>query len=295
MSASGVRGSEAVESYAGKSALVLGASGFIGRWIARELSRAGARVTLAVRDPETAGPIFTRWGAAGEIVRADLTDLEAVRQLFRRTRPTITFNLAGYGVDRTERDDALAWQINDALVATVCEGVAETVDRTWRGLHIVHTGSALEYGAIGGNLNEDAVPNPTTTYGQSKLAGTRTLARGCAAEGLRGVTARLFTVYGPGEHAGRLVPSLIEGAVSGAPFPLSEGLQRRDFTYVEDVVDGLLRLGVRGIPMEVLNLATGKLATVRDFIEVAARILRIPSANLRFGALPTRPEEMEHA
>jgi nucleoside-diphosphate-sugar epimerase len=252
-------------------------------------------VVLAVRNPETAAKIFSDWGVTGETVTVDLTDTDAVRTLFRRTRPSITFNLAGYGVDRSERDDALAWRINEALVAAVCEAVAESVDSAWRGLHIVHTGSALEYGAIGGHLNEEAEPNPTTTYGQSKLAGTRTLARGCASHGLRGVTARLFTVYGPGEHPGRLVPSLIEGAASGGPLPLTEGLQRRDFTYIEDVVEGLLRLGLSGIPSGVLNLATGKLATVREFIEVAAQILRIPQANLRFGALPTRPEEMEHA
>jgi nucleoside-diphosphate-sugar epimerase len=289
------RGADAGASYSGTAALVLGASGFIGRWVARELSRNGARLTLAVRNPESAAAIFERWEVRGEIVAIDLTDLGAVAALFRRARPSVTFNLAGYGVDRSERDDQLSWQINERLVAAVCEAAAETVDTAWRGLHVVHTGSALEYGAIGGHLEEAAEPNPTTTYGQSKLAGTRTMTRLCERHRLRGITARLFTVFGPGEHAGRLLPSLIDGAASGGPLPLSEGLQRRDFTYVEDVTDGLLRLGLTEGPTTVLNLATGNLARVRDFIEVAARILRIPDDKLRFGALPARPEEMEHA
>jgi nucleoside-diphosphate-sugar epimerase len=76
---------------------------------------------------------------------------------------------------------------------------------------------------------------------------------------------------------------------------LTEGLPRRDFTYVEDVSDGLLRLGlVSGSSEPVVNLATGRLTEVRDFVKTAAAILGIPVANLRFGAIPTRPGEMVH-
>ena len=48
-------------------------------------------------------------------------------------------------------------------------------------------------------------------------------------------------------------------------------------------------------PFPLVNLATGKLATVKEFIEIAARILLIPSERLMFGALPARPEEMAHS
>jgi nucleoside-diphosphate-sugar epimerase len=77
--------------------------------------------------------------------------------------------------------------------------------------------------------------------------------------------------------------------------PLSDGQQRRDFTYVDDVADGLLRLGLcRPVAGTTLNLATGKLHSVRDFVQIAARVLRIPDRQLEFGALPPRPEEMAH-
>jgi nucleoside-diphosphate-sugar epimerase len=77
---------------------------------------------------------------------------------------------------------------------------------------------------------------------------------------------------------------------------LTAGTQSRDFTYVEDVAEGLLRLGLgtKIEPGAVVNLATGELTSVRTFIAVAAAILKLPSANLRFGALATRPEEMQH-
>jgi nucleoside-diphosphate-sugar epimerase len=145
-------------------------------------------------------------------------------------------------------------------------------------------------------LREDGATQPTTVYGKSKLRGTQAVEECCPALGLRGLTARLFTVYGPGEHAGRLLPSLLEASRSRQPLDLTAGIQRRDFTYVEDVADGLLRLGLTTDvkPGVVVNLATGELVSVRNFIELAASILDIPRANLRFGAISTRLEEMEH-
>src|SRR5262249_2772116 len=71
--------------------------------------------------------------------------------------------------------------------------------------------------------------------------------------------------------------------------------QKRDFTYVEDVAEGILRLGrSKGQPGAVVNLATGRLHTVRQFVEVAADILSIPDGTLLFGALPARQEEMDN-
>jgi nucleoside-diphosphate-sugar epimerase len=110
------------------------------------------------------------------------------------------------------------------------------------------------------------------------------------------VTARLFTVYGPGEHDTRLFPSLVAAARSGVTVPLTDGRQRRDFAYVEDVVDALVRLASTATPPgAVVNVASGRLRSVRSFIEAVARRLGMPDAALRFGALPTRPDEMQHA
>ena len=276
--------------YAGVPVLVLGGSGFIGRWVARLLSANGARVICAVRDPARARAVFAGYGVTGEVAEVDLADPRAVARLFAAARPSVTFNLAGYGVDRAERDEPTFTRINVDLVDQVADLVERYSDSAWPGLRLVHTGSALEYGAIGGHLVEDAEPNPTTLYGRTKLAGTRRLAGHGAA-----VAARLFTVYGPGEHNGRLLPSLLEATRTAAVVPLSEGQQRRDFTYIEDVADGLLRLGLcRTAAGSALNLATGKLHTVRDFVQIAARVLRIPERQLGFGALPPRAEEMAH-
>jgi len=146
---------------------------------------------------------------------------------------------------------------------------------------------------ITGDLAEDSAPRPTTLYGCSKLAGTHFLAAASQERRVLALTARLFTVYGPGEHPGRLLPALLRCARTGADLPLTAGTQRRDFTYVADAAEGLLRLGLTGGPPgEVVNLATGRLTTVRDFAEQAAARLSVPPARLLFGRLPLRSEEM---
>ncbi len=279
-------------SYRGATALVLGASGFIGRWVARRLSRAGARVVSAVRDTAAMQTVAVQYGITGEIARVDLAEPGSVAALFAEHRPSVTFNLAGYGIDRSERDDALAQRINAELVGELALLATAPANKPWLGIRLVHTGSALEYGTIGGHLPEDAAPHPTTLYGQTKLEGTQRLVDAALPNT---VTARLFTVYGPGEHAGRLLPTLLDARSAGEPVPLSAGTQRRDFTYVEDVADGLLALGLRSsIPGGIVNLATGKLYSVREFSETAARVLSIPAERLHFGAVPQRADETPH-
>jgi nucleoside-diphosphate-sugar epimerase len=273
--------------YRGAVALVLGSSGFIGRWVARTLAECGARVVRAVRD---------RRSVAGDAIEADLMQPGSARELLRAVRPSITFNLAGYGVDRRERDETAAWRLNAEAVRELASAIAEVRDSKWRGADLVHVGSALEYGAASGDLAEDCTPLPSTPYGKSKLEGTRIVADAAAGGGLKAFTARLFTVYGPGEHAGRLLPSLTEAARTGAPVDLTAGSQKRDFTYVEDVAEGLCRLAFSGaVRGEAINLATGRLTTVCTFAETAAAILNIPGERLRFGKLPPRTEEMEHS
>jgi UDP-glucose 4-epimerase len=282
--------------YRGAVALVLGASGFIGRWVARALAVRGARVVHTVRDRARIAELWDAWDLAGDVIETDLMPPDSVRALVHAVQPAITFNLAGYGVDRNERDEQVAFRLNAEVIGELVSAIAEIRRSEWPGADLVHAGSALEYGAAGGDLAEDTVPRPATVYGRSKLEGTRIVARAAANGSLKAVTARLFTVYGPGEHAGRLLPALIEAARSCAALELTAGLQKRDFTYVEDVAEGFCRLGVaRPVAGEAVNLATGRLTSVRAFAEIAGAVLNIPGERLGFGRIPTRPEEMEHS
>jgi nucleoside-diphosphate-sugar epimerase len=280
--------------YRGVRVLVLGASGFIGGWVVRALHAQGAVVHAVVREAARAvAP--PQWIPQSRIVAADLARPTAVSRVVDAVRPAIVFNLAGYGVDPAEREPAAMMAMNAGLVLELCERLAQEADDGWMGARLVHAGSALEYGPVAGRLDETRMATPTTDYGRTKLLGTEHVVRRSAASGLRAVIARLFTVYGPGEHPDRLLPSLQRLARSGGRLALTAGEQRRDFTYVEDVAEGLLRLGLCLVsPGEVIHLATGRLTSVREFAETAASVLGIDPRALDFGALPVRAEEMCH-
>ena len=283
--------SSTTASYKDVRVLILGASGFIGRQVASRLCQSGADLVLAVRN---AGSL-SKQQFSGEVLEIDLLDFDAVAGLIMQASPMVVFNLAGYGIDPGERDETKAWRINADLLSELLKAISRVPATRWQGQRIVHTGSALEYGTSTGDLSETSTPAPTTLYGQTKLAGTMALQRDSRSMGIASVTARLFTVYGPGEHPGRLLPSLLEAARNGNPLELTAGEQQRDFTYVEDVVEGLLKLGITNtLPGDIVNVATGQLTSVRQFVETAARIMGIPRDHLHFGALPTRVEEMQH-
>lgn len=275
--------------WGGRRALVLGATGFIGRWVARSLGEGDAELHLAVRDASIAASVLPAYSVAGTVHVVDLRDPAAVAALIAEARPWIVFNLAGYGVDPTQRDEASAYALNRDLVNHLCDALADTSTR------LIHTGSALEYGRARGDLHEETVPEPDTLYGRSKLAGTRALAHRRSRDGIVGLTARLFMVYGPGERAGRLLPTLLDARNHTRRIALTEGRQRRDFTFVGDVAEGLLRLGLAAPDApDVVNLATGRLHSVREFVDTAARVAGLERHRLGYGDLPGRAEEMAH-
>lgn len=274
--------------------MVLGASGFIGRWVARELGAFEADVHLAVRDPAALDALRESYTLTGAPHVADLAQSGSAAELCRRLRPAIVFNLAGYGVEPTERDERVAELLNHQLPRELAHALLQHREPSWNGQSLVHAGSALEYGPVSGPISVATPSRPNTSYGVTKLAGASAIAS-AAALGLAAVEARIFTAYGPGEHATRLLPTLIRARKSGELVALTNGDQRRDFVHVAEIADSLLRLGVsQRVGFRVVNVATGRLRSAREFVLASANVLQLPAEQLGFGLKPYLKEEMWH-
>ena len=115
--------------YRGVRVVILGAGGFIGRWVARLLSEQGAELLLVGRDAGRVETVRRRWAVAGSVLTADLAAPASVGNLIRTTGPAIIFNLAGYGVDPSERDPASAERLNAELPPALADAMAEGGDR----------------------------------------------------------------------------------------------------------------------------------------------------------------------
>jgi nucleoside-diphosphate-sugar epimerase len=110
-----------------------------------------------------------------------------------------------------------------------------------------------------------------------------------ATSGLSAAWARVFFLYGPGEHPQRLVASVVRALLRGEPAPCSHGRQVRDYLHVQDVANGLVAVLDSGLRGDV-NVSSGQAVTLREMVETAARLVGRPDL-LRLGAVPARAND----
>ena len=104
------------------------------------------------------------------------------------------------------------------------------------------------------------------------------------------VILRLFLVYGPGQDSSRFLPQIIKGCFSGKEFETSLGEQLRDFCYIDDITDGILKtLKCNDVNGEVINLASGDPVSIRSVIEKVRNY--IGKGRPIFGKIAYRPGE----
>lgn len=219
----------------------------------------------------------------------NVSDSAAVWNHVRGFAPEFVFHLASEGVTQVVPLDQLRRSNVDGT-----ENLVVALSRLPIAPRVVLLGSGFEYAAKDGLLSEDDHVGPFSDYGVSK-------AEACLRARKKGgrlpvAWVRLFNVYGPGESSARLLPYLVSRAAEGLVVEVTPAEQLRDFAYVDDVAEGLLRLAL-SLPeepvWEVYNLGSGHGVRLRDFIEEAVSALREKGLrpDVRFGAKPYRPGE----
>ena len=155
----------------------------------------------------------------------------------------------------------------------------------------VYCGSCFEY-KEGASIKETSFPMPVSDYGVTKSSGWL-LANGFYQQcGLPVVSVRPFTFYGPQELERRLVPYVILSILDGKSPELSDGMQVRDFVYVDEVVEALLRAAlVKGIEGETFNIASGQGHTVREIVQEVFSLMKT-DLKPQFGAMNRRAEDV---
>ena len=124
---------------------------------------------------------------------------------------------------------------------------------------------------------EDVAPKPTSHYGVTKLAAEQLVLSYCRERGMPACSLRIFSVYGERERPEKLYPKLIQSILENKEFPLYEGSERhsRSFTYVGDVVDGLLSAlaNKERVLGEIINIGSDEEITTGEGIRIVEEIL----------------------
>lgn len=267
------------------SCLVIGAGGFIGPHVVKKLHEAGWVVLAAMRKPARLEHAETL--VLGGVDEASLTTAVRGQPL------SAIINLAGYGVDPAQRDPVKMQVTNVDFTAAIVR-FASSIRAA-----VVIAGSCAEYARPKNEalLDEAASLETCKLYGASKAAGGLLAMATASALNVPMRHLRLFNIYGPGEAAHRLFPSLHAAKGQTARVALSEGNQMRDFVFVGDVAETMLRY-VEALSTGQLsgagavNVSTGAGTSVRRFAEIAARRIGLAPSQLGFGDYAMRPDEI---
>lgn len=253
--------------------VILGASGFIGRHCIEALFPFEGIEVIGVSRRMPAWVIER--GIADRWRCCDLLDIAAIADLLLDIKPTDLLHLAwfsGHGQiwSTTENLDWVAASLR------IGNSFAQAGGR-----RLLMVGSCAEY--VGsGRFDENMTVNPTSLYGIAKRSTRETIELMAKQEGISFVWPRLFHMYGPFEDKRRLVASAIRKLLNSETFLCSDGMQIRDFLYVEDVASALTALLFSEVE-GVINLGSGQPITLRYLLETIGDEIGRREL-LRFGA-----------
>ncbi len=246
-------------------ALVTGAGGFIGASLVRWLLDRGHDV-VAIERPEGSTWRLAEVAGDAEIVAVDLRDGHRVAAVVHERRPEWIFHLAAHGAYSWQRDSERIMQTN--LVSTVrllaaCEQAGFEA--------FVHAGTSSEYGFKDHAPSETERVDPNSDYAVMKAAATIHCRFVAQRDDRHIVTLRLYSVFGPWEEPGRLMPNLVARGLEGRLPPLVSPETPRDFVSVRDVNRAFVEVATRtDLPRgAVYNIGSGRETALREVVEIA--------------------------
>lgn len=163
--------------------------------------------------------------------------------------------------------------------------------RVHRPARVVYLSTGECYGDAPVPFVEDGALRGTSPYALAKLEAEQAVAREAETLGGVAIALRLGVVYGPGQAPRMLIPQVVTALVRGEHIALTAGQQTRDFVYVDDVADAIVRACTAPPAPAVINIGTGTETAVRDVCRQLAEIAGAREQLLGFGELPMRPDE----
>ena len=283
--------------------LVTGAAGFIGFHLGRALVERGESVVgvddlNAYYDPALKRARIDRLANAGgafRFVRLDIADGAAVAAFARHYGPfRVVFHLAAQAGVRHALRDPFSYGRSNLMgqisVFEACRGMG--------GLeHLLYASSSSVYGGAETPWAEDdRADSPVSLYAATKRAGELMAHTYSHLHGIPATGLRFFTVYGPWGRPDMAAWLFVDAILAGRPIPLfNAGDMKRDFTYIDDVVAGALRIADRppepegGAPHRIYNLGGARSEPLRRFVAV---VERAAGRRARIESLPMQPGDV---
>jgi UDP-glucose 4-epimerase len=273
--------------------LVTGGAGFIGSHLVETLVRQGRRVRVLDDFSTGLRANLAHIDPAPESLEGDVADAAVVQHAVQGVG--VIFHLAALAsVQRSIETPADTHRVCAGGTLTVLDAARRAGVR-----RIVYAGSSSAYGIPAGDVQTEGDRlAPLSPYAAAKLAGELYAESFTVAFGLETVRLRFFNIFGPRQRADSPysgVIALFAAALSAGRSPTiyGDGLQTRDFTFVTDVVQALVRAAqTPGISGRVYNIGTGRGTSLLDLVAALNRQL---DTNIEPQHAPPRAGDVRHS
>jgi UDP-glucuronate 4-epimerase len=278
-----------------RTVLVTGGAGFIGSHVTRVLLERGLKVVCLDDFNDYYDPAFKRENVAPfaangdwQLVEGDIRDAHVVNDTFRNHGVEATIHLAARaGVRPSIRDPRLYEEVNGLGTLNLLEAA-----HRWGARLFIFGSSSSVYG-INSKVpfaEDDPITCPVSPYAATKRANELTCYTFHHLYGLKITCLRFFTVYGPRQRPEMAIYHFTERLARGGPVPrFGDGSTARDYTYIDDIVAGIMAAFDAEHDFEIVNLGGSRTTTLARLIELIAGELGVEP---HIEALPLQPGDV---
>ncbi len=276
--------------------LITGGAGFIGSHVCDALLRTGHEVAIIDNmndfyDPAVKRKHLADLATKGKVAfyELDIRNRSLVNTAFEREKPEIVVHLAARAGIRPSIADP------EPYVTTNVEGTVNILEaiRMQSVRKLIFASSSSVYGerSTVPFRESDEVTRPISPYAATKLAGEQLVYTYCHLYGLQALCLRFFTVYGPRQRPDLAIRVFYERLRMGLPVTVfGDGSSGRDYTFISDIVKGILAAIECDIAYEVVNLGSGRPVLLREMIAELGGVLAV-RPQIRF--VDSQPGDVE--
>jgi|TARA_B100001964_G_C14148222_1_gene560759 nucleoside-diphosphate-sugar epimerase len=261
--------------------LIVGGTGFIGFHLAKKCLAKGWNVTsISSRKPKK-----IRYLPKTRYIICDISKKRLLKSKIKNSFKYVV-NLGGY-VDHTSKKKTFQSHYIG------CKNLAEIFLKA-PPKAFVQMGSSIEYGRLKSPQIESFKCNlksVKSVYGKAKLKSSIYLTNLFKRNKFPSTILRLYLAYGPRQDINRFLPIIIKACIKNEKFPCSKGIQLRDFVYVDDVVNAILKsLVSKKAKGQIINLGSGKPKKIKSIIQTIKKTLN--GGYPQFGEIKLRKDEI---
>lgn len=264
-----------------KKILIVGGTGFLGYHLAKKCIEKGWNVTSI----STSKPKKIRFLSKIKYLIFDISKKKLIKKLIKYDYDYVV-NFGGYVNHNEKLKTYKSHYIG-------CKNLVDFfLDKKIESF--IQIGSCVEYGYNKSPQNENKVFDINklkSTYGKAKLSAANYLLKKYEEQNFPCTILRLYLVFGPRQDFNRFIPSVIKGCLEDSLFPCSSGNQFRDFLYVDDLINAILKcFKNKNSKGEIINIGSGNPMQIKKIVLLIQSIIKRGKPN--FGKIKLRKDEI---